>query len=378
MTPARRWFLSATSIFLGLAVGQGVTAQVPERATYAFTNVTVIPMDSERLLEDQTVVVETGRITALGPAAETAVPADATRIDGRGKYLLPGLAEMHGHIPTSLADAQDVLLLYLAGGATTVRGMQGHTSQLGFRRRVRAGQMIGPRLWLAAPAMRGDNVPDIATADRLVRSAKALGFDLLKVHEGLTAEVYGEIVRVASEFGLPWGGHVSEFVGLDGAALAVVGRHAVEARREGADASALRERAQRRDRQEGLDVVGVGRLLVPREVIGEEPLGRRIDGARPHLAARAQGARLGARPEWARGGDGRDAALGEGLPEGREGHVVMVRPLVGPAVAQRGVELAGAIDVADESAVGDRHGHRLALGAQRWRLLKPSGGSRRA
>jgi len=211
------WFLSTLSVLLGLAVLHSAAAQVPERTTYAFTNVNVIPMDGERLLEDQTVIVETGRITALGPAAETAVPQDATRIDGRGKFLLPGLAEMHGHIPTSLADAQDVLMLYLAGGVTTVRGMQGHRSQLGFRRRVRAGQMLGPRLRLAAPAMRGENVPDIATADRLVRSAKALGFDLLKVHEGLTAEVYAEIVRAATELSLPWGGHVSEHVGIDGA-----------------------------------------------------------------------------------------------------------------------------------------------------------------
>src|SRR5690606_32502828 len=73
------------------------SAQVPARGEYAFTNVNVIPMDRERVLEDQTVVVADGRITRVGPAASTQVPAGATRIDARGKYLMPGVAEMHGH-----------------------------------------------------------------------------------------------------------------------------------------------------------------------------------------------------------------------------------------------------------------------------------------
>lgn len=207
-------------LLAAFTLANATSAQVPERSSYAFVDVDVIPMDSERVLEDQTVVVEAGRITALGPAASTPIPDAATRIDGRGKFLTPGLAEMHGHIPTRLADAEDVLLLYLAGGATTVRGMQGHPAQLDFRRSVAAGTMLGPRLWLAAPSLEGENVPDAATAERLVRAAKMQGFDLLKVHEGLTAEVYATIVRTATEVGLPWGGHVSEHVGVSGALAA--------------------------------------------------------------------------------------------------------------------------------------------------------------
>lgn len=194
-------------------------AQAPERGSFAFTNVNVVPMDSERVLEDQTVVVEGGRITALGPAAATEVPPGATQIDGQGRYLMPGLSEMHGHIPFTNAngEAEDVLMLFLAGGATTVRGMQGHSSQLELRQRVADGEIVGPRLWLAAPSMRGNNVPDAATAERLVREAKDQGFDLLKVHEGLSAEAYDTIVRTATEVGIPWGGHVSINVGVPGA-----------------------------------------------------------------------------------------------------------------------------------------------------------------
>ncbi len=195
-------------------------AQVPARGTYAFTNVTVVPMDAEHVLTEQTVVVEAGRITALGPSASTPVPQIAMRIDGNGKFLIPGLAEMHGHIPRTLAAAQDVLLLYLAGGATTVRGMQGHPAQLDFRRRVQSGEMVGPRLLLAAPAMRGESVPDTTTAERLVRSAAEQGYDLLKIHEGLSTGVYATIVSTAREVGLPWGGHVPDEVGVAGALAA--------------------------------------------------------------------------------------------------------------------------------------------------------------
>jgi hypothetical protein len=181
-------------------------SEIPAQGSYAFLNVNVLPMDTEIVLADQTVVVEAGRITAIGPATETFRPSAAITIDGRDKYLMPGLAEMHGHLPTNVADAEDFLFLYLAGGATTVRGMLGHPSQLEIRRRVRAGELLGPRMWLAAPALRGSNVPDAATADRLVREAKESGYDLIKIQEGLSAEAYSAIVATATELGLPWGG----------------------------------------------------------------------------------------------------------------------------------------------------------------------------
>jgi hypothetical protein len=194
------------------------TAAAQQRGSYAFVNVNVIPMDSERVLADQTVIVQDGRITAVGPAASTQVPAGATRIEGSGRYLMPGLAEMHGHIPgANVQMAEDVLFLYVAAGATTVRGMQGHPAQIELRQRVRDGDIIGPRMWLAAPALAGQNTPDVATAERRVREAKEQGFDLLKIHEGLSQEVYDAIVRTATEVGLPWGGHVPFDVGVPGA-----------------------------------------------------------------------------------------------------------------------------------------------------------------
>ena len=185
---------------------------------YAFTNVHVVPMTGETVLNDQTVVVENGRITAVGPAARVKVPAGTTRIDARGKYLMPGLAEMHGHVPgQNVQFAERVSFLYVAGGVTTVRGMQGHPNQFELRRRINAGEIIGPRLWLSSPPFSGNTIGDTATAVATVRNFKNAGYDLLKIHEGLTRDVYAKIVRTAREVNIPFGGHVPNDVGVSGA-----------------------------------------------------------------------------------------------------------------------------------------------------------------
>ncbi len=183
----------------------------------AFIGVTVVPMDGERTLADQTVVVQDGRITAMGPAGELAVPDGALEVDGTGQYLMPGLAEMHGHLPSPDTPAdvtENVLFLYVANGVTTVRGMQGHPAQLELRERVRSGELVGPQLFLAAPAMSGNTVGTVEDAERLVREYQTAGFDLLKVQEGLSVEVYEAIVATAREIDIPFGGHVSDSVGL--------------------------------------------------------------------------------------------------------------------------------------------------------------------
>lgn len=217
MRTSLRWI--ASGLFL---LASPLAAQ-----TTAFVDVTVVPMDREgAVLREHTVIVRDGRIAAVGPTSSTPVPADAVRVDGRGRFLIPGLAEMHGHIPPVNPNAanprwsEDVLFLYVAAGATTVRGMQGHPSHIALRERVRAGDVIGPRLYLSGPAMSGNSVPDAATAERLVHEYHAAGYDHLKVHEGLSADAYDAIVRTASSLGMRWGGHVSQFVGVDGALAA--------------------------------------------------------------------------------------------------------------------------------------------------------------
>lgn len=183
----------------------------------AFTNVNVVPMDSERVLRDQTVVVRGAEIVEVGPAAKVKVPAGALRVDGRGKYLMPGLAEMHGHIPPPQAPkefTEAVLLMYVANGVTTVRGMLGAPGQLELRERATSGEIVAPTLYLAGPSFNGNSVNSPEQAIEMVRAQQREGWDLLKVHPGLTRAEFDAMARTAREVGIRFAGHVPAEVGL--------------------------------------------------------------------------------------------------------------------------------------------------------------------
>ncbi len=183
-------------------------------AAVAFTNVNVVPMDSERVLRDQTVLVEQGRIRLLGPASEVRVPAGVTTVDGSGKYLMPGLAEMHGHMPGGDVEEM-VMFLYVANGVTTVRGMLGQDGHMELRRKANAGEIVAPTLYMAGPSFSGGSVSSPEQAARKVRTQKEQGWDLLKIHPGLTVPEYDAMAMTAHEVGLRFGGHVPADVGLE-------------------------------------------------------------------------------------------------------------------------------------------------------------------
>lgn len=192
-------------------------AQPPPAQTVAFTNVNVVPMDTDRVLKDQTVIVTKDRITTVGPSASTRVPDGAVRVDGRGKFLMPGLAEMHGHIPAPSQSRQlidDVLFLYVANGITTVRGMLGEPGQLALREAAKAGTTIAPTLYLAGPAFNAKSVTTPDEAIARVRAQKSEGWDLLKVLPGVSLENYDAMARTAKEVGIRFAGHVPADVGV--------------------------------------------------------------------------------------------------------------------------------------------------------------------
>ena len=150
---ARNFFGGGLALAL-LAAACGGPTQPRVEGDIAFVNANVIPMDVERVLENRTVVIAGGRIAAIGSAEEIVPAAGVELIDAAGGYLLPGFAELHGHLPnprTSDRDAQNILFLYVANGVTTVRGMQGDPSQFRpagagpQRRRPRTAAVSGQR-----------------------------------------------------------------------------------------------------------------------------------------------------------------------------------------------------------------------------------------
>ncbi len=197
-------------------------ALVPRAATAqdvtAFVNVNVLPMDAERVLEGQTVIVRGDRIAEIGPAAEVSVPSGAVEVDGSGRYLMPGLAEMHGHVPG--ADnpqfTEDMLFLYVSNGVTTVRNMAGDPYHLELRSRILDGSILGPTMHAAGPGFGGSWVATPEQAEARVREQHEAGYDLLKIFD-MPAETYRHMASVAHEVGIDFAGHIPASVGLSGA-----------------------------------------------------------------------------------------------------------------------------------------------------------------
>ncbi len=199
--------------------GAKQNSQAPAQSgAIAFVNVNVVPFDREGVLEGQTVVVVNGRIAHIAPSDKTKVPAGALRIEGRGKYLMPGLADMHVHLYPGAGQPDDLtsqqFQLFLANGVTTIRNMIGKPEHVLLRERVAKGELLGPSIYTAGPPLLGNNVANPEAAERAVVDQKKAGYDLLKVHEGLSPETYAAIAATAKREGIPLAGHVTATVGL--------------------------------------------------------------------------------------------------------------------------------------------------------------------
>jgi len=183
----------------------------------AFVDVTVIPMDRERTIPRQTVVVRGGRIVTIGPSNRVKVPAGGVKVDGRGKFLIPGLAEMHAHIPggdTPDSLVERTLFLYVSGGITTIRGMLGHPRHLDLRARAARNELLSPTIYTSGPSLNGNSVPTPGAAARIVAEQKAAGYDFLKIHPGIGGEVFDTLAATAQRVGIRFAGHVPLQVGL--------------------------------------------------------------------------------------------------------------------------------------------------------------------
>ncbi|MEP5610914.1 MAG: amidohydrolase family protein [Cyclobacteriaceae bacterium] len=179
------------------------------------TNVNVINVRDGSVLSVQNVFIDSGKIVKISD--QIGIPDGVEQINGEGKYLLPGLSEMHAHIPSpqwGRSNLNETLFLYLSNGITTIRGMLGHPVHLELREQAMNNEILSPRIFTSSPSVNGNSVKTIEEAREKVAAHKEAGYDFLKMHPGIKLEVFNEIIKTANEVGIPYAGHVSVDVGI--------------------------------------------------------------------------------------------------------------------------------------------------------------------
>ncbi len=198
-----------------------------DSASVVFRDVTVLPMTGPVALSHQSVVVRGDRIIAVGAVDAIAVPPGATVLDGAGKYLMPGLADMHVHLPggqDSLGlQTRNALTLFVANGVTTIRVLNGTARHLTWRDLVAGGRVTGPRIYVvgsAVGATPGDTqdlrrVMSPGETQEFVRRMRHADFDFIQVTGNLMRQEYDALAGAARRAGIGLTGAVPLDAGLD-------------------------------------------------------------------------------------------------------------------------------------------------------------------
>lgn len=183
--------------------------------SFAIVGVNVIPMDEDRIIEDQTVIVIDGVIQRMGDASTTQIPSGIKTIEGNDRYLMPGLADLHVHLLH-----KDDFVNYLAWGVTTIMHLGGSgisgTDILEFRRQISAGTLLGPNIYTTDRVFDGEprladrsiELTDPDSARQEVRNLKDGGFDFVKIYNNIAQAEFEATVDEAKKVGLPVFGHI--------------------------------------------------------------------------------------------------------------------------------------------------------------------------
>jgi len=214
---------------LPLFAAAPLAARDPQPRDLAIRHVTVVPMtENDVIVRDATVVIQDGRITAIGPSATTRVPAGVRIMNGSGKWLMPALADMHVHVetrrngPISLRGrtpleirTRDIAAPYLFNGILQIFNLSATPEAIAQRNEIADGRVIGPHIALAAmidgsPPVRPNGLVAATPADgrQIVRDIKVEGYDAVKVYSRLSMESYDAILDEAKLQGLPVLGHL--------------------------------------------------------------------------------------------------------------------------------------------------------------------------
>jgi len=185
--------------------------------TFIIQNVNVIPMHQEAVWENQTVVIANGKILKVGPSTDTLVRESAKIIDGTGKYLIPGLSEMHYHWRNKEGGIARDFKLLLANGVTTVRNMAEYDWQdhVAIRDSINNGQLMGPNYYTAGPYLQSGDLKTSADLERVIQQHHKKGYDFIKIADNLPKDIYLEVLQKAAEYNIPVMGHAQRELDLE-------------------------------------------------------------------------------------------------------------------------------------------------------------------
>lgn len=232
MKSFRKFAVLVVFVMTSVATLDAQESTPPEKHLVAFLHVNVVPMDRERVIPDQTVVVSDGKIVSIGPSSKIKIPKKALRIDAAGRYLIPALCDMHVHLeaegfnamlkPEDQLAAGDIpfegfLFPYVANGVTTIQVLSATPEHVTLQHRISREEILGPRLINARmidgpkkawPPPLSTWVASAQEARSAVLDAKASGYDKIKVYSFLNKESYDSIISTAKEQHMDVIGHI--------------------------------------------------------------------------------------------------------------------------------------------------------------------------
>ena len=187
-----------------------------ETATFVFENVNVIPMTTQEILRNQTVIIKNGKIHFVGSSTKVKKKIDALVIDGYGNYLIPGLFDMHMHFE----DEQTVALpMYIANGVTTIQSMEGSPWHIKLRNKIAQGKLLGPRVFTTGPTTADAQVNSPEEAEAFVRKQKKAGYDAIKQYgngsDSMSLETYKHLITTAKKLDMRVVGHAPRNLPFD-------------------------------------------------------------------------------------------------------------------------------------------------------------------
>ena len=205
----------AASLLLSASLSQGHPAKSLTSKQLVITNVTIIDVTGAPAASYMTVVITGDRITDVGPTKSLRAPKDAQVVSGAGKYLIPGLWDMHVHWYL-----KDYLPLFLANGVTGIRQMWGMPMHHQWRKEQQSGSLFGPRMFIASPIVDGPNpiwqgsvsVTNEAQAREAVNKVRQDGADFIKIYTRLTRDAFFAIADETKKLGITFAGHVPQSV----------------------------------------------------------------------------------------------------------------------------------------------------------------------